>query len=244
MSPRPILLVGAGGLAREALAALRAMPGEWLPLGALDDNESRHGTLIDGLPVLGGTHLVHEYPEAGVLACVANAHRPAGRAAVVERLDLPVERWATVVHPAASLAPGTAPGPGTLLLAGVVVTAPQRIGAHVVAMPHALITHDDQVGEFVTMAGRATLAGGVHIGRCGYLGQGAMVRENTKIGAGAVIGMGSVVLTDVPAGEVWAGVPARRLAHKSADGGRPEPAKGGSWPLTASDLGDPGEGTP
>jgi serine O-acetyltransferase len=33
----------------------------------------------------------------------------------------------------------------------------------------------------------------------------------TTIGRGAVIGANSVVLRDVPAGEVWAGVPARRL---------------------------------
>jgi serine acetyltransferase len=38
-----------------------------------------------------------------------------------------------------------------------------------------------------------------------------MVRENLTIGAGAVIGMGSVVLADVPDGQTWAGVPARKL---------------------------------
>ena len=31
------------------------------------------------------------------------------------------------------------------------------------------------------------------------------------IGTGAVVGMGYVVLQNVPAGEVWAGVPAKRI---------------------------------
>jgi UDP-3-O-[3-hydroxymyristoyl] glucosamine N-acyltransferase len=78
-------------------------------------------------------------------------------------------------------------GPGTLLLAGVVITTPLRIGAHVVTMPNVLITHDDKIGDGVTFAGRASLGGGVTVEEC------------------------AVVLQNVPAGEVWAGVPAKRI---------------------------------
>jgi acetyltransferase-like isoleucine patch superfamily enzyme len=38
-----------------------------------------------------------------------------------------------------------------------------------------------------------------------------MIRENVRIGAGAVIGMGAVVLADVPDGQTWVGSPARKL---------------------------------
>ncbi|MFI6024150.1 acetyltransferase [Amycolatopsis magusensis] len=210
---RPLLLVGAGGLARETLAAVRAGTG-WEPVGALDDNPATHGTRIDGLPVLGPSTLVHEMADAAVILCVASVRRPYARRDLAARLDLPDERYATVVHPAASLAPGTEVGAGSILLAGVVVTAPQRIGRHVVAMPHVVFTHDDEAGDHSCFAARATLAGGVHIGQCAYVGQGALVREYTKIGEGAVIGMGSVVLTDVPAGQTWAGVPAKPLGER------------------------------
>ena len=211
MTPRPLLLVGGGGLAREVLAAVRLLPEEWKPIGALDDDPSRHGADLDGVPVLGSSDLVAELPDAAVVACVANARRPAARLGVVRRLGLPDERWATVVHPAASVPAGCVLGPGTVLLAGVVVTTPLRIGAHVVAMPHVLFTHDDEIADGVTLAGRACLGGAVRVGESAYLGQGSSVRETLSIGAGAVIGMGSVVLRDVPAGEVWAGVPARRI---------------------------------
>ncbi|NUT51357.1 MAG: acetyltransferase, partial [Saccharothrix sp.] len=75
-TPRPLLLVGGGGLAREVLAAVRLTPDRWRPVGALDDDPARHGADLDGLPVLGGTELVHELADAAVLVCVANAHRP------------------------------------------------------------------------------------------------------------------------------------------------------------------------
>ena len=43
------------------------------------------------------------------------------------------------------------------------------------------------------------------------IGMGALIGPGVDIGEGAVIGMGSVVLSNVPPGEVWVGIPARRL---------------------------------
>ncbi|UVS82401.1 acetyltransferase [Actinokineospora sp. UTMC 2448] len=206
---RPLLLVGAGGLAREVLAAARALGAP--VLGMLDDDAARYGTTVDGVPVLGGLDLVHDHSDAAVLLCVANPARPAGRAAVAARLGLPDERYATLVHPAASVAHGAELGAGTVLLAGAVITAPQRVGRHVLAMPHVLMTHDDEVGDHATLAGRATLAGNVTVGESAYLGAGALVRQGVHIGTEAVVGMGAVVLADVPARQTWAGVPARLL---------------------------------
>lgn len=215
MTARPLLLVGAGGLARETLAAARTMPDAFDPLGFLDDDPARHGSHVDGLPVLGPSDLVHSTPDAFVLLCVGNPARPTVRLDVAARLALPASRYATLVHPAASVAVGTELGPGCVFLAGAVITAAQQVGAHVVAMPHVLLTHDDEVGDGVTFAGRATLSGSVHVGRCAYLGAGALVRQGLKIGDAAVIGMGAVVLTDVPPGETWVGNPARPLRTES-----------------------------
>jgi sugar O-acyltransferase (sialic acid O-acetyltransferase NeuD family) len=211
VTPRPLILLGASGLAREVLATVRTMPEAWLPIGAVDDNAALHGTQIDGIPVLGAMECVHDHESAAVIACIANVHRPAGRAVLERRLDLSTDRWATVVHPAASLAPGAELGYGSILLAGVVVTAPQRIGRHVVAMPHVLLTHDDEVADYVTLAGGATLGGDVRVRPRAFLGQRAAIREHVEIGEEAVIGMGAVVLRDVPPHETWAGVPARPI---------------------------------
>jgi serine acetyltransferase len=37
------------------------------------------------------------------------------------------------------------------------------------------------------------------------------VRERVQIGVEAVLGMGAALLTDLPAGQTWVGVPAARL---------------------------------
>lgn len=211
---QPLVLIGAGGLAREVLSAVAAandIAPRWTVLGLCDDNPALHGHTVDGVAVLGPVKQAASYQDAAVVVCTASTRNQASRRHIVDRLGLPADRYATVVHPAASVAAGTQLGPGSVLLAFVAVTAPQQIGSHVVVMPHTTITHDDQIADYVTFASQVSLSGGVSVGQAAYLGSGALVREGVSIGAGALVGMGAVVLEDVPAGEVWVGNPARRL---------------------------------
>jgi sugar O-acyltransferase (sialic acid O-acetyltransferase NeuD family) len=212
--PTPLLLVGAGGLARETLELVQAcnrIAAAWDVLGILDDDPRLHGSHVLGVPVVGPSEAVHDYPQALVNACVASPSDPSRRLALVTRLGLPSDRYATLVHPAA-VVPGSADlGPGCVLHATTVITADVRLGAHVAIMPAVVLTHDDVVGDGVTFGAGARVAGGVTIERGAYVGSGALVREGVVVGAAAVVGMGAVVTRSVPPGEVWAGVPARRL---------------------------------
>jgi sugar O-acyltransferase (sialic acid O-acetyltransferase NeuD family) len=207
-----LVLLGAGGLAREAVEATRMGRATGVPLGYLDDDVLKHGQLIAGLPVLGSTTAVAELdPGVLVVAAVASSADPGRRARLVQRLALPDQRYGTILHPDVSLAPSTLIGVGAIVLAGVVATSHVAIGRHVAIMPGCILTHDVVLGDGCTLASGVQLAGGVVVEPRAYLGTGAMVREGLRIGGGAVIGMGAVVLSDVPAGEVWAGVPARKL---------------------------------
>jgi sugar O-acyltransferase (sialic acid O-acetyltransferase NeuD family) len=212
---KPLLLVGAGGFARETLELVRAVNAvapAWRVVGLLDDDPRLVGAEVHGVPVLGASSAVHDHPEALVVATVASPDAPARRLEVVARLGLPAERYATLVHPTAVVPASATLGPGTVLHATVVLTADVRLGAHVAVMPAVVLTHDDDLGDGVTVGAGVRLAGDVHVERAAYLGSGALVREHLRIGAGAVVGMGAVVTRSVPPGEVWAGVPARSLA--------------------------------
>lgn len=209
---RPLLLVGASGLARETAEAVRAS-GHHDLVGFADDDEALWGTSLDGLPVLGGTDVLGGHDDWQVVLCPGSG---AARAALAARLGLPDSRYATVVHPTAVVPSTCRVGPGSVLLAGVVLTASVDVGRHVVVMPGAVLTHDDVVEDVATLCARVALAGGVRVGAAAYLGAGCLVREHVTVGEQAVVGLGAVVLQDVPAGEVWAGVPARRLRGTGA----------------------------
>jgi sugar O-acyltransferase (sialic acid O-acetyltransferase NeuD family) len=222
-----LVLVGAGGFARETLAAVYALNASqptWRPLGYLDEDPDLHGVLRAGLPVLGGLDRLAGWPGAAVVVCTGGPRDYGSRARLVARLALPAHRYATIVHPGSTVPPGCSLGRGSVLLAGVTLTTAVEIGAHVAVMPQVVLTHDDVVEDFVTIAAGVRLGGGVTVGRGAYLGAGALVRELVTVGAGAQVGLGSVVLRDVPPGEVWVGNPAHRLrAAPGAPAADPSP---------------------
>ena len=204
-----LIFVGASGLAREALPVARDVG--LGPIGILDDAAATLPRTIGGVLVVGTIDDALFFPDDRLLVCVGSG---SGRERIVARLtDLGVaaQRYALLVHPSARNQGGSLVGPGSILLAGVVITADAVVGSHVVAMPGATITHDCVVDDFATLAAGVSLGGGVHIGRAAYLGMNASIRQGVEVGDGATVGMGSVVLDDVPANETWAGVPARPL---------------------------------
>lgn len=213
-----LVLLGAGGLAREVVEAIRMGAPAVRPIGYLDDNERLRGKFIGGLPVLGPTSSVAGLdPQVMVLAAVASSADPGRRSRLVHRLGLASARYAGVIHPNASLAPSTRIGVGAIVLAGVVATCDVTLGRHVTVMPGCVLTHDVVLGDGCTLASGVQLAGGVVIEADAYLGAGVSVREGVRVGSGAVVGMGSVVLQDVPAGEVWVGTPAHILRGRPGE---------------------------
>ena len=161
--------------------------------------------------MLGPIDELAHLPRAEVVICTGHPGNYFSRKLLVRRLGFDPARYATVIHPAAVLPESCWIGPGSVLLAGVVATAAVTNGAHVSIMPGTVLTHDDEIADYATIAAGVRLAGGVHVGEGAYVGAGALVRERRKVGPWSLIGMGAVVLTDVPPYEVWAGVPARRL---------------------------------
>jgi sugar O-acyltransferase (sialic acid O-acetyltransferase NeuD family) len=223
---RQLVIVGAGGFARETVEVVRAINAvrpTWRLLGLLDDDPATAGTLVDGVPVLGDVDEARREQDVAVALCVGSPRNYFSRARLVSRLGLPPDRYATLVHPTAVVPDSCTLGPGTVLHAQVVLTAAVRIGAHVAVMPHTVFTHDDLVGDYATFGAGVRLAGGVRVGAGAYVGSGALVREYVTVGAWSLVGMGALVLGDVPAAQVWAGSPARFLRDVQVPAGMQEP---------------------
>lgn len=73
------------------------------------------------------------------------------------------------------------------------------------------IAHNVRIGRNCVLAAHTGISGSVVIGDGVMFGGRAGIADHIQIGAGARIGAAAGVMKDVPAGETWAGSPARPL---------------------------------
>ena len=73
------------------------------------------------------------------------------------------------------------------------------------------IAHNVTVGRGAVIAAFGGISGSVTIGDGAMMGGRVGVADHRHIGRGAVLAAGSAVMHDVPAGETWAGYPAKPL---------------------------------
>jgi sugar O-acyltransferase (sialic acid O-acetyltransferase NeuD family) len=98
---------------------------------------------------------------------------------------------------------------GVVVSAFCVIDPDAKIKQGVFLHWYSSVGHDSVVGDFCSVMPSVNLSGGVTVGDRTLIGVGAKIHQNLKIGSDAVVGMGSVVLSDVPDHCTALGNPAR-----------------------------------
>jgi UDP-N-acetylbacillosamine N-acetyltransferase len=206
---KKLLIWGASGHARVVADIIR-LRGEFEIVGFLDDiNHERHQTQFCDAPVLGGQEQLANARQLGVEYLILAFGNCAMRLKLSGWVKDQGFSLATAIHPTAVLASDVAIAPGTVIAAGAVVNPMASIGENVIVNTLSSIDHDCQIGDAVHVCPGVHLGGGVIIRRAAWIGIGTTVKDKVRIGEGAVIGAGSVVVDDIPAFFMAYGVPAR-----------------------------------
>jgi len=201
-----LAIFGCGGMGRELADIARAGQGRepgWSGIVFVDDRPSPP---IQGIEVLAPDAL---RPDDRLCFAIGNSDL---RRRLAERF---ASQPLASLHAATALvSPHAEIGDGSILCDYVLVNNGARIGRHFLANCFVQISHDCVIGDYVTVSPRVSCNGNVHIADGVFIGAGAVIRNGTperplRIGAGAVVAMGAVVVGDVPAGATVMGVPAR-----------------------------------
>ena len=205
---RDLLILGAGihgAEMAEIVARVNDAVPTWNLLGFIAPEPQKVEGSRNGHPVLGTHADLPAYPEAFL---VPDNEWP-------RALAVPANRLASLIDPSVFASRTAVIGTGCVLYPHCFVGLNARIGDAVFCLSGSIINHDAVVEDRVVIASGVTLAGFVHVEPDCYLGQACTIRQNVRVGRGSLIGMGAVVIRDVPPGSVIVGNPGRKLRDRA-----------------------------
>jgi sugar O-acyltransferase (sialic acid O-acetyltransferase NeuD family) len=192
------------------LEALSCLGNNFEFIGFVDDTPEKQGKNKLGFDVFERSAL-QKYPTAKVLAVPGSPTSFHIRKKIIDDLNLPQTRFATVIHPNANISPLAKIGHNVLIMAGVVMTSNTLIGNHICILPNTVIHHDSTVGDYTLIGSNVTIAGNSSVGENCYIGSGTSIINNISVGSKSLIGMGSNVIKPVPENAKAAGNPAKLI---------------------------------
>ena len=207
-----MFIIGAGGFGREVLALiLQLSPGMQIgaPSGFIDDGIAP-GTVINGLPVLGGLDVLKDYPGASLILAIGNG---ATREKILQKLDMNQFQFPNVIHPSVILddPKRIKMGQGNIITAGNIFTTDVPMGSFCVLNLQCTIGHDAVLEDFVSLMPGVHISGGAKIRKGAFIGTGANLIKATEVGEGTIVGAGAVVDKDLPSHVTAVGVPCKIL---------------------------------
>jgi len=192
------------------LEALDCLSDEYQFMGFIDDDLQKQKTTVLGYTIF-PREILLQHPDSYLLAVVGSPLNYLKRAEIIDSFQLPVSRFATIVHPKAIISKYATIGYNTLIMAGVAINIDVTIHNHVIVMSNTVIHHEGCIEDYTIIGSGVIVAGNTRIGNNCYVASGSNLTNSITIGDKTMIGLGSNVLKDVGADQRIAGNPARKI---------------------------------
>lgn len=187
---------------------------EWIVSGFINDYEER----IDGYPVLGKTYDIYKFVEEGYYFSwgIHLIGRNPITKATFDRMCIPHERLATVIHKSAFISENVIIDPGCFIMANAYIGARTHLGLCTMVKAGVNMGHDIKCGELCHFAMGSIIGSYSSYGTCCDVSIGATVLEYRQIGNYSMLGAHSLLTHDIPDNQIYVGSPAKFL-RKIAD---------------------------
>ncbi|HOY21392.1 MAG TPA: hypothetical protein PLC89_29025 [Haliscomenobacter sp.] len=182
-------------------------------------NDYDIGKTIHGYPVLGRIADIPRFIKEGYFFAFAihMTNRNYLTEAVFLRCNLPNDRLPNIISKRAFLAPTVELAPGACVMQFASISQNAKIGQCTILAPHALVGHDTMIGPLCHISSTSVVGSRINIGKVVTIGLHATVIEFCNIGDYALVGAASLVLKDIPSGQIWVGHPAKYFREVSRD---------------------------
>jgi sugar O-acyltransferase (sialic acid O-acetyltransferase NeuD family) len=215
-SGRPCIVWGATGQAKVVADILRSEGSQILHLF---DNDASVRSPLKGVCLSHGEKglqdFVHALADQGLqaqaidcIAAIGGGHGQA-RQEMTERMASYGFQPRSVIHHRSIISDSAVLGSAVQVLAGAIIGPGAVVGDYTIINSGANVDHDCTVGLACHLAPNAALAGEVVLEDHVFVGLNATILPRLRVGRGAIVGAGAVVVRDVPSTQVVIGNPAR-----------------------------------
>lgn len=206
---KDIIIAGAGGFGREALAIIQDINSQkirWNIKGFIDDNPNA----LDGKKCeYGIIGTIADWIPSENEAFVIGISSPTGKEKIANILKSKGAKFTTLISPYALVSTVAEFGEGSVVTAGSSVGPGAKIG-NFVNIAGSMIGGDAIIGDYSTTTGFANVTNAC-LGKRVFVGSNAVILNDLKVGDDAFVCAGSVVFHNVKAGTKVFGNPARRM---------------------------------
>lgn len=207
---KDIVIIGAGGLAREVLMLIEDINKKedcWNILGLLESTKKNIGNGIGDYNIIGDlSYLDNKNPY--IVCAIGDS---VVRKRIIESLNQKSSSFVNLIHPNVILGNNTNIGVGTIIFPNSIITTDITVGNHVFLSLNSLVSHDCVIKDFSTILPGCRISGNVNIGETTTIGTGATIIQGINIGKESYVGAGSVVINDVKDNSLVVGVPAKKI---------------------------------
>jgi len=203
-----IVLIGGGGHCSAVIDVIERDNN--FSIAGIVDKQEQVGTNVLGYPIFATdeelSRLVEKYRH--FIITVGHLNSNVTR---VRLFDLTLSLggvFPVIASPRACISKHASIGEGSIMMHQSVVNAKASVGKNVIVNTGAVIEHDSVIGNHCHISTGAYVNGCCKVEDNVFIGSNAVIKQGVNIGKNAVIGAGSVVISDVKHDGVYAGNPA------------------------------------
>ena len=216
---KDIAIYCAGGFGREVACLLTVINKHlsepaWNLVGFFDDTHSVGEQISHYGYILGGSAEASKWDKP-LSIVIANGNSNAVKA-IYEKIKANDNlSFPNIIHPDFNIVDEATfrIGKGNIIQGGCSVSCDVEIGNFNVMNGSVVFGHDDKVGDFNTFMPAIRVSGAVNIGCNNFFGVGSIILQGINVGNKIRLGAGSVLMTRPKEGNLYIGVPAKKVRY-------------------------------
>jgi UDP-3-O-[3-hydroxymyristoyl] glucosamine N-acyltransferase len=181
-------------------------------IAVYDDNSSLWGKKYGSLTAEGPLTNVHSLPkEVKLIFAIGSFKTRIIRAEILNKLNLPEDRFETLIHPTAKIYSTSIVKSGCIIHYGTVIFNHTVIEPFVIISANCVVGVGNYIGKGSLFGSNVTTTTGVKIGSYSFIGSSVTIAENIELEPGVHVGLASLIIKDIKAGQFAFGNPAKIL---------------------------------